>query len=128
MLPHSDRFDEQTLLNHPHECGSGILEAECHGDITKAPKWGDESRFDLIGPKQMDLMVHGISVQERQSLTSRSRVDYLVDAGKRKMSFRAGPIDMLKIDAHAKQIVLFGDHDDIGEPLRVVNLSDKLCC
>ena len=76
----------------------------------------------------MDLMVPGISVQERKSLTSRSRVDYLVDAGKRKMIFRAGSIDMLKIDAHAKRIVLFGDHDDIGKPLGVVNLSDKLCC
>ena len=51
----------------------------------------------------------------------------MVDAGKRKMIFWAGPIDMLKIDAHAKQIVLFGDHDDIGEPLGLVNLSDKLC-
>ena len=121
-------MSEQTLLNHPHERGSGILEAEWHGDITEAPEWGDESCFDLVGSKQMDLMVPGISVQERQSLTSRSRVDYLVDAGKRKMIFRAGPIDMLKIDAHAKQIVLFGDHDDIGEPLGVVNLSDKLCC
>ena len=73
-------------------------------------------------------MVPGISIQERQSLTSRSRVDYLVDAGKTKMIFRAGRIDMLEIDAHAKRIVLFGDHDDIGEPLGVVNLSDKLCC
>ena len=52
----------------------------------------------------------------------------MIDAGKRKMIFRAGPIDMLEIDAHAKRIVLFGDHDDIGEPLGVVNLSDKLCC
>ena len=43
------------------------------------------------------------------------------------MIFRADPIDMLKIDAHAKRIVLFGDHD-IGEPLGVVKLSDKLCC
>ena len=42
------------------------------------------------------------------------------------MIFRAGPIDMLEIDAHAKRIILFGDHDDIGEPLGVVNLSDEL--
>ena len=44
------------------------------------------------------------------------------------MILRAGPVDMFKVDAHAKRIVLFGDHDDIGEPLGVVNLSDKLYC
>ena len=27
-----------------------------------------------------------------------------------------------------RAFVLFGDHDDIGEPLGVVNLSDKLSC
>ena len=41
---------------------------------------------------------------------------------------RAGPIDMLEIDAHAERLVLLGDHDDIGEPLGVVNLADKLSC
>ena len=44
------------------------------------------------------------------------------------MIFRAGPIDMFKINAHAKSLVLLGDHDDIGEPLGVVNLSDELHC
>ena len=38
----------------------------------------------------------------------RSRVDYLVDAGERKMIFRAGPIDMFEVDAHAKRLVLLG--------------------
>ena len=52
----------------------------------------------------------------------------MVDARERKMIFLVGPIDMFKINAHAKRIVLFGDNDDIGEPLGVVNLSDKLCC
>ena len=43
------------------------------------------------------------------------------------MIFRAGPIDMFEINAHTKGIVLFGKHDDIGEPLGVVYLSDKSC-
>ena len=89
-------------MNHPHECGSSILQAEWHGDITETPEWGDESRFDLIRSKQTDLMVPGISVQERKSLTSRSRVDYLVDAGERKVIFRASPIDMLEVNALPK--------------------------
>ena len=44
------------------------------------------------------------------------------------MIFRAGPIDMLEVNAHAKRIILLGDHENIGEPLRVVNLSDELSC
>ena len=52
----------------------------------------------------------------------------MVDAWERKMIFRAGPIDMFEINAHTKGIVLFGNHNDIGEPLGVVNLSDKLRC
>ena len=52
----------------------------------------------------------------------------MVDARERKVIFRVGPGDMFGVNAHAKRIVLFRDHDDIGEPLRVVNLSDKLCC
>ena len=42
------------------------------------------------------------------------------------MIFQAGPIDMLEINAHTKGIVLFGNHNDIGEPLGVVYLSDEL--
>ena len=52
----------------------------------------------------------------------------MVNAGERKMIFRADLIDMFEVDAHAKWLVLLGDHDNIGEPLGVVNLSDKLCC
>ena len=72
------------------------------GDITEVPKWSDESCFYLIGSIQSDLMIPGISVQKGQVLTPRSRVDYLVDAGERKVIFRAGPIDMLEVNAHAK--------------------------
>ena len=52
----------------------------------------------------------------------------MVDAREGKMIFRAGPIDMFEINAHTKGIVLFGNHNDIGEPLGVVYLSDELCC
>ena len=58
--------------------------------------------FYLIGSIQSDLMIPGIGVQEGQMLTPRSRVDYLVDAGDRKMIFEEGPIDMFKVNARAK--------------------------
>ena len=95
-------MSEQALLNHAHECGTSILEAKGHGDITKAPKRGDEGSLDLIGSKQSDLMVPEISIQEGQSLAPHNRVDYLVDAGQRKMIFRAGLIDVLEVNTHSK--------------------------
>ena len=44
------------------------------------------------------------------------------------MIFRAGPIDVLEIDAHSERVVLLRNHDDIGEPLGVVYLVDELSC
>ena len=76
--------------------------AEWHGDITEAPKWSDESCFYLIGSIQSDLMIPGISVQKGQALTPHSRVNNLTDAREREVIFRAGPIDMLEVNAHAK--------------------------
>ena len=52
----------------------------------------------------------------------------MIYARERKVIFRAGPVDVLEINAHAKCVVLLGNHDDIGEPLGVVYLSDKICC
>ena len=95
-------LSEQALLYHVHECGTSILETKGHGNVAKAPERGDESCFYFVGSIQLDLVGPGICVQKGQSLTSRSRVDYLVDAGERKMIFRAGPIDMFKVNAHAK--------------------------
>ena len=95
-------LSEQALLYHVHECGTSILETKGHGDITKTPEWGDESCFYLIGPIQSDLMVPGVSVQKGQSLTSRSRVNYLIDAGEREVIFRACPIYMLEVNTHTE--------------------------
>ena len=43
------------------------------------------------------------------------------------MIFRAGPVDVLEINAHSGQFVLLSNHDDISEPFGVVYLSDKSC-
>ena len=52
-----NKYSLKELLNHAHEGSVGILETERHGDITETPEWGDESRFDLVGSIQTDLMV-----------------------------------------------------------------------
>ena len=44
------------------------------------------------------------------------------------MVFRADLIEMLEVDAHSERLVLLGHHDDIGEPLGVVNLANEVGC
>ena len=38
------------------------------------------------------------------------------------------PIDVLEIDAHSERLILLRNHDDVGEPLGVVHLTDELGC
>ena len=85
-----------------HMNGTSILETKGHGNIAKAPEWGDESCFYFIGSIQSDLMIPRICVQKGQSLTSRGRVNYLIDAREREVIFRAGPIDMLEVNTHTE--------------------------
>ena len=110
-------LSEQALLYHAHECGTRILETKGHSNIGKAPEQGDESCFYFVGSIQSDLVVPGICVQKGQSLTSRSRVDYLIDAGKREVIFWAGPIDMLEVNTHTELIIFLGDHDELASHL-----------
>ena len=44
------------------------------------------------------------------------------------MIFRAYLIEMLEVYAHSERLVLLGYHDNIGEPLRVVNLANEVGC
>ena len=44
------------------------------------------------------------------------------------MILGADPIDVLEINAHSERLVLLRDHDDVGEPLGVVHLTDELGC
>ena len=47
----------------------------------------------------------------------------MIYARERKMIFRAGPVDVLEINAHSERLVLLRNHDDISEPLGVVYLG-----
>ena len=44
------------------------------------------------------------------------------------MILGADPIDVLEINAHSERLVFLRDHDDVGEPLGVVHLTDELGC
>jgi len=66
---------EHTLL----VCSPYVLKAERHGYITKHSERSDERSRELVGLFHLDLVVPRISIKESQSLTPRSRVNYLVD-------------------------------------------------
>jgi hypothetical protein len=118
----------QTLLNHAHESGTSIFKTEWHSDIAETPEWGDKGSFYFIWPIQSDLVVPGVRIQKRQSFTTRSGIYDLINAGEREMILGADPIDVLEIDAHSERLIFLRDHDNVGEPLGVVHLTDKLGC
>ena len=50
------------LLTFQLSSCSEHIDDEWHGNITEAPKWSDESCFDLVRSIQTDLMVPGIGI------------------------------------------------------------------
>ena len=94
----------QTLLDHAHESGTGIFETEGHGDIAETREWGDKRCFYFIWPIQSNLVVPGVRIQKRQSLTTHGGIYDLIYAGEREMILGADPIDVLKINAHSERL------------------------
>jgi hypothetical protein len=60
-------------------CGPRVFEAKRHGYIVVSSERSDERSRELVGLFHHDLMVTGVSIKEGKSLTSRSRVNYLID-------------------------------------------------
>jgi hypothetical protein len=106
------------------KCGPSIFQPEWHSD--KKHEWGDERCFYFIRTIHSDLVVPGVRIQKRQPLTPGRIIYYLIYAREREMILLAGPIDVFKIDTHLERIILLRHHEDVGEPLGVVHLSDEL--
>jgi len=49
----------------------------------------------------------------------------LIDYGEREVVFWAGVIKIHKINAHSPFPIGLLNHDDIGEPLEIIDFSDK---
>ena len=54
------------------------------------------------------------------------RVYQLVNPGQGKTILRASTIQICEVDAHSPLPVCFLDHDDIGQPLGIIDFSDKI--
>jgi hypothetical protein len=48
--------------------------------------------------------------------------------GEQEMVLGTDPVDVLEIDAHPERLIFLRNHDDVGEPLGVVHLTDELGC
>jgi hypothetical protein len=95
-----------TLVRSPR-----IVEAKRHGYIAISPEQGDKRSHKLVRLFHHDLMVTGVSIKERESLTTQIGVNYLINAWQRKWMFRTSLIESSIINTHSLfTIFLFYKH------------------
>lgn len=81
---------QQALLHTSLEGGADISQAKRHGDVAESAEWCDEGNLQAISRIQLDLVVDGVGVEERQQLTSSCGVNHLIYLRQRKWIFGGG--------------------------------------
>ena len=74
-----------------------------------------------------DLVVAGESIHETEEFMASCGIYYEVDPWQRETIFWACSIDVSEVDAESPFSVSFFDEYDVGQPFRVLHLSDRPC-
>ena len=72
-----------------------------------------------------DLIITRESVHEAEELLSSSGVHYEVDQGQGKAIFRAGPVNIGKVNAKSPFSICLLDENHISQPVRIIYFSDS---
>ena len=71
----------------PLKCGARIFKAERHDAIGKCAPWGSKSSFVLVFLADLDLIVSGKTVHEREDFMPCTCINELVYKWRRKIVF-----------------------------------------
>ena len=74
-----------------------------------------------------DLVVAGESIHETEEFMAGCGIYYEVDSWQRETIFWACSVDVSEVDAESPLAVRFFEEYDVGQPFRVLHLSDCLC-
>ena len=107
-------------------CGSCVLQIERYDPITIEPLAGDKGGLLLILLCHLYLVVSGEGIHKGKKLVPGRRVHKLVNPGQREVVLRAGTIQICEVDAHSPFPVCLFDHDNVGQPLRIVDFPDEV--
>ena len=124
----SAKLLEEALLHATLKSGTGISQAECHGQVAEGSEWCDEGGLQPIGRVQLDLVVAGIGIKEGQQLTSVCGVNHLIYPRQSKRIFGAGFVEAGVINAHAPLVVLLQYKDWVGKPLWKKHFHNEASC
>ena len=103
-----------------------VLEAERHDSVAIEPLAGDEGVLLLILFCHLYLVVSGEGVNKSKKLVLGHRVHKLVNPRLREAILRACVIQVREVDAHSPLLVCLFDHDDVGQPLKIIDLPDEV--
>ena len=76
----------------PLECGTSIFEAKRHDVIGKGAPWGSKGSFVLVFLSDLDLIVSGKTVHEREDFMPRTCIDELVNKWRGEIVFGIGAV------------------------------------
>jgi hypothetical protein len=74
------------------------------------------------------LVIAQVSVQKTQNFPTCGGIDHLIDVREGEWIFWACLISVSGIDTHSPFPAFLSDQHEVGQPLRVVNFSDKTGC
>ena len=113
------------LVYQSLECGSRVLQIERHDSVAIEPLAGDEGAILLIFFRHLYLVISKEGVHKGKKLVPGRRVHKLVNPGQREAILRADVIQIREVDAHSPFPICLFDHDNVGQPLRIVDFPDS---
>ena len=84
-------------------------------------------RSFLVFGNHADLVVVGESIHETEEFMAGCGIYYEVDPWQRETIFWACSVDISVVDVESPFAVFFFDEYDVGQPFRVLHLSDCSC-
>ena len=85
----------------------------------------NKSSFFFILWRHPNLIIVGERIHESEKLVARGCIHQLVDSGQRVTVLRTGFIQLFEVYAHPLFTVCLLNQDHIGNPARIVDLSDE---
>jgi hypothetical protein len=97
--------------------GTSVLETERKFPIGKSSPRTNESGFVLILRNNIDLIISGETIHQREDFTSSAIIDNLIDEGGRKVVFRTSFVNIPIINTYVDCALFLVNQDKIGNPV-----------
>src|SRR5438552_3493997 len=112
-------------MDGPLETGAHVLQAEWHLDIVMYPRRGGECCLFFIFFTHANLMVPRVGIEEAKKLTSRCRVDQLINSRQREKVLWTSLVEAGEVYTHPPFTVCLPYHHRVCQPFWVQDSFDE---